>query len=109
MTKKLRDYFPMLQTREVILKEINNNEKMWSTFYSWEEERQEEFLDFCTGARGVKVMYDFVSKEILNPESTPERIDELLSLENPYNCPHGRPTIISMSKYELEKKFKRIV
>lgn len=36
-------------------------------------------------------------------------IEELLSLENPYNCPHGRPTIISMSKYELEKKFKRIV
>ncbi len=38
-----------------------------------------------------------------------ELIDELLTLENPYNCPHGRPTIISMSKYELEKKFKRIV
>ena len=36
-------------------------------------------------------------------------IQELLGLENPYNCPHGRPTIISMSKYELEKKFKRIV
>lgn len=36
-------------------------------------------------------------------------IDELLSLENPYHCPHGRPTIISMSKYEIEKKFKRIV
>ncbi len=36
-------------------------------------------------------------------------IDELLGLENPYNCPHGRPTIISMTKYELEKKFKRIV
>ena len=36
-------------------------------------------------------------------------IDQLLSLENPYACPHGRPTIISMSKYELEKKFKRIV
>ncbi len=36
-------------------------------------------------------------------------IDELLTLENPYNCPHGRPTIIVMSETELEKKFKRIV
>lgn len=36
-------------------------------------------------------------------------IDELLTLENPYHCPHGRPTIISMSKYELEKKFKRVL
>ena len=36
-------------------------------------------------------------------------IDELLELENPYACPHGRPTIITMSKYELEKKFKRIL
>lgn len=36
-------------------------------------------------------------------------LDELLTLENPYNCPHGRPTMISMSKQELERKFKRIV
>ena len=36
-------------------------------------------------------------------------IGELLQLENPYHCPHGRPTIIAMSKRELEKKFKRIV
>ncbi len=36
-------------------------------------------------------------------------IDELLTLDNPYHCPHGRPTIITMSKYELEKKFSRIV
>ena len=36
-------------------------------------------------------------------------IKELLTLDNPYQCPHGRPTIISMSKYEIEKKFKRIV
>ena len=36
-------------------------------------------------------------------------LDELMKLENPYQCPHGRPTIIAMSKYEIEKKFKRIV
>ena len=36
-------------------------------------------------------------------------IGELLTLENPYHCPHGRPTIIAMSRRELEKKFKRIV
>ena len=36
-------------------------------------------------------------------------IDELLTLENPYHCPHGRPTIISMTRQEVEKKFKRIV
>lgn len=35
--------------------------------------------------------------------------EELLTLENPFHCPHGRPTIISMTEYELEKKFKRIV
>ncbi len=38
-----------------------------------------------------------------------ELITELLALENPYNCPHGRPTIITMSKQELERKFKRII
>jgi DNA mismatch repair protein MutL len=36
-------------------------------------------------------------------------IDDLLGLKNPFHCPHGRPTIIAMTKYELEKKFKRIV
>ncbi|MDO5340073.1 MAG: DNA mismatch repair endonuclease MutL [Eubacteriales bacterium] len=38
-----------------------------------------------------------------------ELMDELMKAENPYNCPHGRPTLIMMSKYEIEKKFKRIV
>ena len=45
----------------------------------------------------------------LSPAEAEALIDELLTLENPYNCPHGRPTIISMSRYELDRKFKRIV
>ena len=45
----------------------------------------------------------------LTAREADELIDQLLELENPYACPHGRPTIISMSRYELEKKFKRIV
>jgi DNA mismatch repair protein MutL len=45
----------------------------------------------------------------MSTEEMRELIDELLTLDNPYHCPHGRPTIISMSKYEIEKKFKRIV
>lgn len=45
----------------------------------------------------------------LSMQEVDSLIGELLSLENPYHCPHGRPTIISMTKRELEKKFKRIV
>lgn len=43
----------------------------------------------------------------INSAEAEKLIDELLTLDNPYNCPHGRPTIISMSKYEMEKRFKR--
>lgn len=45
----------------------------------------------------------------MSTEEAQALIDELLTLENPYHCPHGRPTVITMSKYELEKKFNRIV
>ncbi len=45
----------------------------------------------------------------LSYKETEALIDELMTLDNPYQCPHGRPTIISMSKFEIEKKFRRIV
>lgn len=45
----------------------------------------------------------------MNEEQARVLIEQLLKLDNPYNCPHGRPVIISMTKYEMEKKFKRIV
>ena len=45
----------------------------------------------------------------LSRDEVKELIRELMTLDNPYHCPHGRPTIISMTKYELEKKFKRII
>lgn len=55
----------------------------------------------CKAAVKGNMTFDTAGMEAL--------IDDLLVLEDPYHCPHGRPTIISMSKYELEKKFKRIV
>ncbi|MBR6643718.1 MAG: DNA mismatch repair endonuclease MutL [Lachnospiraceae bacterium] len=45
----------------------------------------------------------------MSPAEAKQLISDMLTLQNPYHCPHGRPTTISMSKYELERKFKRIV
>ena len=45
----------------------------------------------------------------LSAQEVDRLIRELLTLDNPYHCPHGRPTIIAMTKKDLEKKFKRIV
>lgn len=80
MKNKLKSYFPMLRTRKEIMEIITENDRLKSTFKNWDIEAQEKFLDICTGISGVKVLYDFMVKEILNPESTPERISELLSL-----------------------------
>ena len=70
----------MIREREDIKQEIYENSKLLEKYREWDEEQQEEFLDYCTGVKGVKVLYDAFFKEIMNPENTPERLNELLSL-----------------------------
>jgi len=77
---KLKAYFPMLKTREELMEIITKSEALTQTFNSWKEERQEEFLDFCSGARGVKMLYDAFAKELLSPTRYPERLNEIISL-----------------------------
>ncbi len=71
MSNKLTQYFPTIRSREEVLRDINFNSQLTAIFYSWSESQQTEFLDFCTGVRGVKILYDAFFKEIMNPEYTP--------------------------------------
>ena len=80
MTNKLKEHFPMIRDREELLEIIHRNKELKKTFYGWKEERQREFLDFCTGVRGVKPLYDSFFKEVMNPEYAPERLEQLLSI-----------------------------
>ena len=80
MQTKLQKYFPMLRSREEILREIDENVKLTEQFYSWREAQRQEFLDFCTGVRGIKMLYDSFFKEVMNPETVPERLEEFLGI-----------------------------
>ncbi len=73
MTSKLKEFFPMIRNRQEILTEIHDDIRLQTLFYSWRKEQQEEFLNFCTGIRGVKILYDSFFKAILNPDAMPER------------------------------------
>ena len=76
----LKKYFPLLNSREELMATIQNNSALKRTYDEWKTPQQEEFLDFCTGVRGVKLLYDSFFKEIMNPEYVPERMNEFLSL-----------------------------
>lgn len=80
MATMLKQYFPMLKERETLLAEIQSKPELNELFEEWTEEQQREFLDFCTGVRGIKFLYDGFFKEVMNPEYTPERLEEFLSL-----------------------------
>lgn len=79
MAVKLKKYFPLMRERGELLAEIENNKTLREMFAGWEEEQQEEFLDICTGVRGMKFLYDGFFREILNPEYVPERFNDFLS------------------------------
>ena len=80
MAVKLKEYFPILKERETLLSEIQSKPDLKKLFEEWTEEQQKEFLDFCTGVRGIKFLYDGFFKEVMNPEYVPERLEEFLSL-----------------------------
>ena len=86
-----------------------------------EKEMFLEVLDQLAGgsSQGIRVVEEKIASmsckaavkgnNLLSMAEAEALIDELLTLENPYNCPHGRPTIVAMTKSEMERKFKRIV
>lgn len=80
MTAKLQQYFLMIRTKDEILENIYKKAELKAVFSSWTEAQQEEFLNFCSGVRGVKMLYDSFFKEIMNPDTVPERLENLLSL-----------------------------
>ena len=80
MSNNLQNLFPVLRTRQDLLQEIQTHSHLLTQFQGWSPEQQKDFLDFCTGAKGVKMLYDSFFKEIMNPETTPERLEEFLSL-----------------------------
>ena len=80
MQNKLQHYFPMIRTEEELLNEINNNPKLVSLWNEWSGKHQEEFLHFCTGMCGVKILYDTFFKEIMDPYTVPERLNDFLSI-----------------------------
>ena len=80
MISELKKYFPMIRNREEVLEEINNSVLLSDQYNNWSTDRQKEFLDICTGVRGIKILYDSFFKEIMNPEYAPERMNDMLSI-----------------------------
>ncbi len=94
----------------VDLYHMNENELFLEMLDQLSEGHSKDALDIFTMRLATMACKAAVKgNHRMSPAEANQLIDELLSLENPYNCPHGRPTIIVMSKTEIEKKFKRIV
>ena len=79
MKNKLQNYFPMIRTQGEVLSELRENTKLWKKFCEWEGKYQQEYLDICTGVKGVKLLYDTYFKAVMNPDTRPERLNDFLS------------------------------
>ena len=79
MANKLKSYFPNIRTKAEILDRIYGDPKLLTVFQSWPLSRQEEFLNFCTGVKGIKITYDSFFKEAMNPEYSTKPLDSMLS------------------------------
>ena len=122
----LKEYMPQLQKIGFEIEHFGGSEyairAVPSELYGYTE--RDLFIDLLdsmtaeAGRLGADIITDRIAtmackaavkgNQALSFTEADALIDQLLEAENPYNCPHGRPTIISMTKYELEKKFKRI-
>lgn len=79
MTNILKKHFPMIRERQELIDYIYSKPELKLLYKSWKTERQKEFIDFCSGASGMKLTYDGFFKEIMNPEIHPERLESFLS------------------------------
>lgn len=80
MISKLKTHFPLIREREEVLSTIQADTRLSALYNSWTPARQDEFLNFCTGMKGIRVLYDSFFKEVMNPEYTPERLEAFLSV-----------------------------
>lgn len=74
----LKAHFPLIRDRNEIMQEIKTNYKLSRMYEGWSPKQQGEFLDFCTGVRGMKILYDSFFKEALNSEYDVSRLEFFL-------------------------------
>ena len=70
----------MLPTKKELFERIQSDKELALEYTSWKEKYQQEFLDFCTGEKGIKVLYDSFFKEVLHPEYAAGRLEDWLSV-----------------------------
>ncbi len=79
MNNTLKKYFPIIRTKDEIIQIINKNNILKEKFYNYPKHLQNELLNCCSGAKGLKILYDPFFKEIFNPEYNPSHLNDLLS------------------------------